>query len=52
MQRIGHVILGDKLYAKGEALEASERLQLHAESIKIRHPEGGKGIVFKSLSPF
>ena len=52
MQSIGHVILGDKLYAKGEALEASERLQLHAESIKIRHPEGGKGIVFKSLSPF
>ena len=52
MLSIGHVILGDKLYAKGEALEASERLQLHAESIKIRHPEGGKGIVFKSRSPF
>ena len=52
MLSIGHVILGDKLYAKGEALEASERLQLHAESIKIRHPEGGKGVVFKSRSPF
>ena len=52
MLSIGHVILGDKLYAKGEALEASERLQLHAESIKIRHPEGGKGIVFKSRNPF
>ena len=52
MLSIGHVILGDKLYAKGEALEASDRLQLHAESITIRHPEGGKGIVFKSLSPF
>ena len=52
MLSIGHVILGDKLYAKGEALEASERLQLHSESIKIRHPEGGKGIVFKSRNPF
>ena len=52
MLSIGHVILGDKLYAKGEALKASERLQLHSESIKIRHPEGGKGIVFKSRNPF
>ncbi len=52
MLSIGHVILGDKLYAKGEPLEASERLQLHSESIKIRHPEGGKGIVFKSRNPF
>ena len=52
MLSIGHPILGDKLYAKGEALEASERLQLHSESIKIRHPEGGKGIVFKSRNPF
>lgn len=52
MLSIGHVILGDKLYAKGEPLEASERLQLHSESIKIRHPEGGKGIVFRSRNPF
>jgi len=52
MLSIGHVILGDKLYADGEALHAAERLLLHAESIKFRHPEGGKGVIFKSACPF
>jgi tRNA pseudouridine32 synthase / 23S rRNA pseudouridine746 synthase len=52
MLSIGHVILGDKLYADGDALNASERLLLHAESIKLSHPESGKGVVFKSACPF
>ena len=52
MLSTGHVILGDKLYSDGDALNASERLLLHAESIKLRHPEGGKGVVFKSACPF
>ena len=52
MLSTGHVILGDKLYSDGDALNASERLLLHAESIKLRHPEGGNGVVFKSACPF
>ena len=52
MLSTGHVILGDKLYSDGDALNASERLLLHAESIKLRHPEGGKAVVFKSACPF
>ena len=52
MLSTGHVILGDKLYSDGDALNASERLLLHAESIRLRHPEGGKGVVFKSACPF
>ncbi len=52
MLSTGHVILGDKLYSDGDALNASERLLLHAESIKLRHPEGGKGVIFKSACPF
>jgi len=51
MLSIGHVILGDKLYADGDSLRAADRLQLHAETIKIKHPEDGKGIMFKSRSP-
>ena len=52
MLSTGHVILGDKLYSDGDALNASERLLLHAESIKLRHPEDGKGVIFKSACPF
>ena len=52
MLSIGHVIIGDKLYAKGAPLQASKRLNLHAESIKFRDPDGGKGLIFKSPCPF
>ncbi len=51
MREIGHPILGDPFYASGEAREA-ERLMLHAESLRLRHPDGGKGLTFKAKSPF
>lgn len=51
MLEIGHPILGDPFYATGEAREA-ERLMLHAESLRIRHPDGGKGVTFKAPAPF
>lgn len=51
MLEIGHPILGDPFYATGEAREA-ERLMLHAESLRIRHPDGGKGVTFKVAAPF
>ena len=51
MREIGHPILGDPFYASGEAREA-ERLMLHAESLRLRHPDGGKGLTFKAKCPF
>lgn len=51
MREIGHPILGDPFYATGRARQA-ERLMLHAESLRLRHPDGGKGLVFKAKCPF
>ena len=51
MLEIGHPILGDPLYATGPARDAP-RLMLHAESLRIRHPDGGKGLTFKAKSEF
>lgn len=51
MLEIGHPILGDEFYAKGEALDAP-RLMLHAESLRLNHPDGGKGMTFKAKCPF
>lgn len=52
MLSIGHPILGDSLYAEGEAFLAADRLMLHSEMIRLRHPEGGRGMVFRSPCPF
>ncbi|MCT8158457.1 RluA family pseudouridine synthase [Pseudoruegeria sp. SHC-113] len=51
MREIGHPILGDPFYASGEALNAP-RLMLHAESLRFRHPDGGKGMQFRAPVPF
>lgn len=51
MQAIGHPILGDPFYATGEARNAP-RLMLHAENLKLRHPDGGRGLSFTAKSPF
>ncbi|MCK0170887.1 RluA family pseudouridine synthase [Aliiroseovarius sp. S1123] len=51
MLELGHPILGDPFYATGEALDAP-RLMLHAESLRLRHPDGGKGITIKAKCPF
>jgi len=51
MREIGHAILGDRLYAEGAARDFS-RLMLHAESLRLRHPDGGKGMTFKAPCPF
>ena len=39
MLSIGHVIMGDKLYAQGAARDAVERLHLHATRLSIKQPE-------------
>jgi len=51
MREIGHPILGDPFYAEGPAREAA-RMMLHAESLRLRHPDGGKGFTFKAKVPF
>jgi tRNA pseudouridine32 synthase / 23S rRNA pseudouridine746 synthase len=51
MAEIGHVILGDPLYASGPAANF-DRLMLHADSLKIRHPESGAAMLFSAPCPF
>ena len=49
---IGHPILGDRFYAEGEALAAASRLQLHAETLSLRHPADGRHCTFTEACPF
>ena len=51
MREIGHPILGDPFYAEGKARDFP-RLMLHAESLRFRHPDGGKGLTFSARPPF
>ena len=51
MRELGHPILGDLFYAEGAARD-HPRLMLHAEALRLRHPDGGRGIEVKSSAPF
>ena len=51
MKEIGHPILGDPLYAEGPARDF-ERLMLHAENLRFRHPDGGIGVSYSAKVPF
>jgi tRNA pseudouridine32 synthase/23S rRNA pseudouridine746 synthase len=51
MREIGHPILGDPLYAMGDAQDFP-RMMLHAESLKLRHPNGGESMTFRAKVPF
>ncbi|SFL17787.1 RluA family pseudouridine synthase [Shimia haliotis] len=51
MLALGHVILGDPLYAEGAARDF-DRLMLHSEELRINHPESGKGMGFRAKAPF
>ncbi len=48
---IGHPILGDPFYSEGPAREFP-RLMLHSENLRLRHPDGGRGMSFSSKVPF
>lgn len=52
MLTMGHVILGDDIYADEINLNKAERLQLHATSIRFRHPRGGDWLDFECPAPF
>lgn len=51
MREIGHPIMGDPFYAEGPA-RAAPRLMLHAERLRLRHPDGGRGMNFVAPCPF
>lgn len=52
MLALGHPILGDLIYAEGPARTDYPRMMLHAESLRLRHPETGKSITFSAPTPF
>ena len=49
---IGHPVLGDNLYAHEDALKAANRLQLHAQSLTLFHPDGGTTMTFEAVCEF
>ena len=51
MQALGHPILGDPFYADGNARD-HDRLMLHSEELRLRHPDGGIGMTFRQKAPF
>ena len=52
MLALGHPILGDRLYAEGQALSISKRLLLHAQYLSLAHPVTKEKITFTSPCPF
>ena len=52
MLAIGHAILGDELYAEGEAHAARARLCLHARRLVFTHPATGVRIDISAPCPF
>lgn len=50
MLALGHPILGDPIYATGEA-RAHPRLMLHAATLALSHPKGGR-VTFSAPVPF
>ncbi|MBU3031426.1 pseudouridine synthase [Paracoccus marinaquae] len=51
MAATGHPILGDPLYATGAAAD-HPRLMLHAESLRLKHPDSGVQVTFSAPVPF
>lgn len=51
MLALGHPILGDPLYAERAARDF-DRMMLHSEELRIRHPDGGRGMAFRDPAPF
>ena len=47
----GHPILGDPLYAP-ETADAYPRMMLHAEELRLKHPDGGRSLTFRLPAPF
>jgi len=48
---LGHPILGDPIYAEGEARDFP-RLMLHAETLALHHPVSGDWVSYQAPCPF
>jgi tRNA pseudouridine32 synthase / 23S rRNA pseudouridine746 synthase len=51
MRALGHPILGDPLYAEGAAADWP-RLMLHAEELRLTHPQTGAPLTLRAPTPF
>lgn len=49
---LGHAILGDDLYAPREVVAMSDRLLLHAASLRFTHPVTGERVEVRADVPF
>ena len=52
MRELGHAILGDRFYADAPTIAAADRLQLHAQTLRLRHPDGGEWLTLQTPCPF
>jgi tRNA pseudouridine32 synthase/23S rRNA pseudouridine746 synthase len=52
MRELGHPILGDRFYAAAPTIAAADRLQLHAQTLRLRHPDGGEWLDLHTSCPF
>ncbi|MGO2479061.1 MAG: bifunctional tRNA pseudouridine(32) synthase/23S rRNA pseudouridine(746) synthase RluA [Pseudoalteromonas sp.] len=52
MLSLGHPILGDRLYARSDALAGVTRLQLHAQMLALAHPVTEQQLVFEAEPEF
>lgn len=52
MVHIGHVMIGDPIYATDTALELAPRLNLHAHKLRLKHPTNGAWLDWESDVPF
>ena len=50
MREFGHPILGDPFYST--APQNYPRMMLHAEELRLRHPDGGQGVKVRAKVPF
>ncbi|UYV37904.1 RluA family pseudouridine synthase [Rhodobacteraceae bacterium D3-12] len=50
MTALGHPIIGDPFYSEGA--ERYARMMLHAQELRLRHPDGGRGMRFFAKAPF
>ena len=51
MMALGHPILGDPLYAEGAARD-HDRMMLHSEELRIKHPDSGVSLKFRAKPDF
>lgn len=52
MVHIGHVMIGDPIYAEGLAYDIAPRLNLHAHKLRLKHPVDNVWMEWESEVPF